>query len=83
MWADPPPYGPCRYCGSHAYVVNPASVEKVIRRLEGSRIMHVDCLLGAPTAPLEEEDRLPALLSFVARPTLSVQNDTFPSDRPT
>lgn len=81
LWRDPPPDGPCRYCGSHAYVVNPASIQKVIHRLESSRLMHVDCLLGAPTPPLEDPTAVPPLLSFVFRPSLARQNETFPTDR--
>lgn len=81
LWSDPPPQGPCSYCGSHAYIVNPASVEKVIQRLERARLMHVDCLLGAPTPPLEDPGRLPPLLSFAPRRSLSEPNYNFPSDR--
>jgi len=81
LWSDPAPMGPCSYCGSHAYVVNPASVGKVLHRLERSRLMHADCLLGARTPPLEEPGELPPLLSFAARPSLSSQNERFPSDR--
>jgi len=81
QWADPPPRGPCRFCGSHAYVVNPASIDKVVRRLEASRIMHVDCLLGAPTPPTEIEADIPPLLSFAVRPSLVMQNSSFPTDR--
>mmetsp|Transcript_85151 Transcript_85151/g.189252 ORF Transcript_85151/g.189252 Transcript_85151/m.189252 type:complete len:451 (-) Transcript_85151:3-1355(-) len=81
LWSDPPPHGPCSYCGSHAYVVNPAAIERVIHRLEASRIMHVDCLLSAPTPPLEDPASLPPLRVFAARPLLSKANETFPSDR--
>lgn len=81
MWSDPPPAGPCSYCGSHAYIVNPASVERVLQRLERSRIMHVDCLLGATTPPLEDPRQLPPLLSFAVRPIASEQNEHFPTDR--
>lgn len=83
LWSDPPPSGPCSYCGSHAYVVNPASVDKVLHRLERARTMHTDCLLGAPTPPLEEPGELPPLLAFAVRPPLSLQNEHFPSDRDT
>lgn len=81
LWSDPPPAGPCSYCGSHAYIVNPASVGKVIHRLEGSRLMHVDCLLGAPTPPMEDPHTLPPLLAFAPRPSLIMPNEDFPSDR--
>lgn len=81
LWSDPPPHGPCRYCGSHGYIVNPASVEKVIQRLQNSRIMHVDCLLGAQTPPNENPTLVPPLLSFVSRRSLIKQDDRFPSDR--
>jgi len=81
LWSDPPPQGPCSYCGSHAYIVNPASVTKVIARLEHSRLMHVDCLLGAPTPPVEDPRRVPPLLAFAPRRSLSEPNYNFPSDR--
>lgn len=79
-WADPPPRGPCRYCGSHAYVVNPASAEKVLWRLNQSRIAHVDCLLGARTPPGEDPVHIPALRSFAVRPKFE-QMEGFLSDR--
>merc|ERR1711972_1118233 len=75
LWNDPPPHGPCRYCGSHAYIVNPASLDKVIQRLQNSHIMHVDCLLGAQTPPNENPTLVPPLLSFAARPRLSIPNE--------
>lgn len=81
LWSDPPPHGPCSYCGSHAYIVNPASVDRVIDRIEASRLMHVDCLLSAPTPPMEDPHRLPELRVYAARPTLVEQNEDFPSDR--
>lgn len=81
LWKDDPPQGPCYYCGSHAYIVNPASIERVIHRLESSRIMHVDCLLGARTPPMEDSKVLPPLLAFATRPSISTPNYNFPTDR--
>eukprot|EP00415_Alexandrium_ostenfeldii_P002537 UN2537 len=79
--SDPPPSGPCSYCGSHAYIVNPASIGKVIHRIEASKLMHVDCLLSAPTPPMENPRELPEIRAYTARPILVLQNEDFPSDR--
>lgn len=81
LWSDPPPSGPCSYCGSHAYIVNPASIQRVVHRIEGSKLMHVDCLLGAATPPLEDPKSLPELKAYAARPIRVLQNENFPSDR--
>lgn len=80
-WQDPPPAGPCEYCGSHAYIVNPDAVQRVLRRFTNSKVMHADCLLGAATPPLEDPHEVPPLRAFALRPSLSSQNEDFPSDR--
>jgi len=77
-WSDPPPHGPCSYCGSHAYVVNPARVDRVIQRIRQAHIMHADCVISAPPPPTED---LAPLLAFAVRPLLSWQNESFFSDR--
>merc|ERR1719382_686937 len=68
-WQDPHS-GECAYCGAQAYIVNPSSKERVLKRFEQSRITHADELLGAPTPQLESDAAVPALRAFVVWPTL-------------
>jgi len=69
-WQDPR-NGECAYCGAQAYIVNPASKERVLKRFEFSRITHADELLGAPTPQLEDPAAVPDLKVFVTWPMLS------------
>jgi GR25 family glycosyltransferase involved in LPS biosynthesis len=75
-WADPPPRepggssGPCRYCGTQALIVRPASVLKVLQRLKASRFMHTDTAFGADTPPYEDRASNPPLKVFELRPFL-------------
>lgn len=81
LWNDPPPKGPCYYCGVQGYVVNPANVDKVLERLKNSRLMYIDTLLGAPTPPFEDEQVVPPLKVFALQPPLINQNENFRSER--
>jgi GR25 family glycosyltransferase involved in LPS biosynthesis len=76
-WADPKPTspggssGPCRYCGTQALMVRPASVAKVLHRLQASRFMHTDTAFGADTPPFEDRSSNPPLNVFELRPFLA------------
>jgi GR25 family glycosyltransferase involved in LPS biosynthesis len=76
-WSDPPPRhpggesGPCKYCGTQALIVHPASVTRVLRRLEASRFMHTDTAFGANTPPNEDPLTAPPLRVFMLRPFLA------------
>lgn len=81
LWADPPPHGPCDYCGTQGYIVNPASAEKVMRRLRDSKLYYIDALLGAGTPPGEDKAKVPDLAVFVPIPAVITQEESFDSDR--
>jgi len=61
----------CMYCGAQAYIVNPKSKEKVLKRFTESRITHADELLGAPTPLMEDPAKVPPLKAYVAWPMLA------------
>jgi len=69
-WQDPR-NGECAYCGAQAYIVNPTSKERVLKRFENSRITHADELLGAPTPQLEDPWVVPPLKAYVIWPMLA------------
>jgi len=84
FWLDPPPHGPCQYCGLQAYVVNPASGFKILQRIQRSHIFHPDNLFSAPTPPEEDPKRVPPLLVFASRPVFIGHDESdFESDRVT
>jgi len=81
FWSDPPPHGPCSYCGTQGYIVNPATAKKVMQRLKTSKLYYIDALLGAATPPGEDRARVPDLAVFAPIPTIIKQDETFESDR--
>jgi len=81
QWSDPPPSGPCYYCGVQGYMVNPARADRILERLRRSKVYLIDALLGAPTPPGENETEVPRLAVFAAQPKLIKQNESFHSDR--
>eukprot|EP00448_Togula_jolla_P004308 CAMPEP_0170610156 /NCGR_PEP_ID=MMETSP0224-20130122/22503_1 /TAXON_ID=285029 /ORGANISM="Togula jolla, Strain CCCM 725" /LENGTH=294 /DNA_ID=CAMNT_0010935501 /DNA_START=39 /DNA_END=920 /DNA_ORIENTATION=- len=70
-WSDAPPQGPCRYCGTQAYIVRPGRASIVQHRLDASKIFHTDALLDAATPPFEDPEKVPELRSYYAFPLLA------------
>jgi len=66
-WMDPK-NGECAYCGAQAYIVNPRSKERVLKRFEKSKMTHADELLGAPTPQLEDPAHVPEIKAYVVLP---------------
>lgn len=81
MWSDAPPHGPCEYCGTQGYVVNPQRASRVLQRLQNSKLYYIDNLLGAPTPPGEDAERVPPIAAFVPMPPIIHQNEHIASDR--
>jgi len=61
----------CSYCGAQAYIVNPKSKDRLLKRFEDSKMTHADELLGAPTPLLEDAAQVPPLKAFAAWPLLA------------
>jgi len=81
VFSDPPPDGPCDYCGLQAYVLNPNTVHRVIDRYERSKLYHADYLMSAATPPGENETEVPPLRAFAMRQMVGHQDDVqFGSD---
>lgn len=80
-WYDPPPSGPCHYCGSQAYVVRPGRLSRVLQRVEKLKFVLADIAFGAATPPLEDPSEAPPLNIFSVKPFLVFEDPRFGSVR--
>lgn len=69
-WQDPH-NGECAYCGAQAYIMNPRSKDRVLKRFELSKITHADELLGAPTPQLEDPAVVPEIKAYMVMPMMA------------
>lgn len=63
--------GECAYCGAQAYIVNPRSKQRLLKRFEHSKITHADVLLGALTPLSEDPKSVPPIRAYVIWPMLA------------
>ena len=70
-----------------AYIPRPGRIGRLLRRIDQSRITHVDTLLSAPTPLLEDPSDVPELRIYATMPLLAfthrngLGNEVFHSDR--